>query len=155
VAAGWISDTARKRQENKKRRQNWRARRKPRPLLLLDGPRFSTNRLEADIVVADLTDHNPNVMFELGLRMAIAKKPVCIIKSKDTGRIFDVDNVLRVHEYSENLWNSTVERDVPDLSEHIKAPWDSRNTGSSYIEILTDRSGSTGYGTRPCTHKSA
>jgi hypothetical protein len=43
--------------------------------------------LEADIVVADLTDHNPNVMFELGLRMAIAKKPVCIIKTKDTGRV--------------------------------------------------------------------
>lgn len=26
--------------------------------------------LEADLVVADLTDHNPNVLFELGLRMA-------------------------------------------------------------------------------------
>ena len=68
--------------------------------------------LEADIVVADLTDHNPNVMFELGLRMALGSQPVCIIKSKDTGRVFDVDNVLRVYEYSQNLWPSTVEQNV-------------------------------------------
>jgi hypothetical protein len=27
--------------------------------------------LEADLVIADLTDHNPNVLFELGLRMRI------------------------------------------------------------------------------------
>ena len=59
--------------------------------------------LEADLVIADLTDHNPNVMFELGLRMALGSKPVCIMKSKDTGRVFDVDNVLRVYEYNQNL----------------------------------------------------
>ena len=29
--------------------------------------------LEADLVIADLTEHNPNVMFELGMRMAIDK----------------------------------------------------------------------------------
>ena len=97
--------------------------------------------LEADIVVADLTDHNPNVMFELGLRMAMGKKPVCIIKSKDTGSIFDVDHVLRVHEYSQNLWASTVQNDIPELAEHITATWDARNTGSGYVEILTGRSG--------------
>ena len=94
------------------------------------------------MVIADLTDHNPNVMFELGLRMAIAKKPVSIIKSKDTGRVFDVDNVLRVYEYNQNLWPSTVETNVPELAEHIKATWEARNTGSSYTEILTGRSGS-------------
>jgi nucleoside 2-deoxyribosyltransferase len=96
--------------------------------------------LEADIVLADLTDHNPNVMFELGLRMA-AGKPTSLIKTKDTGRIFDVDNVLRVYEYSENLWKSTVELDVPLLAEHITATWEARDTGSSYVEILTGKSG--------------
>lgn len=97
--------------------------------------------LDADIVVADLTDHNPNVMFELGLRMAMGKKPIAIVKSKDTGRVFDVDNVLRVYEYNQNLWTSSVEKDIPELVEHITATWVARNTGSSYIEILTGRSG--------------
>lgn len=58
--------------------------------------------LEADLVIADLTDHNPNVLFELGVRMA-ADKPVALIKTRDTGRIFDVDNMLRVYEYNQNL----------------------------------------------------
>ena len=31
--------------------------------------------LDADLVVADLTEHNPNVLFELGIRMA-EDKPV-------------------------------------------------------------------------------
>ena len=66
--------------------------------------------LEADLVIADLTDHNPNVLFELGIRMA-ADKPVVIIKSADTGRIFDVDNLLRVYEYSPNLWKSTIDNE--------------------------------------------
>lgn len=97
--------------------------------------------LEADLVIADLTDHNPNVMFELGLRMAQVKKPISILKSKDTGKIFDVDNVLRVYEYNENLWPSTVQRDIPELADHISATWEARNTGSSYVEILTGKSG--------------
>ncbi|HYF69036.1 MAG TPA: hypothetical protein VD884_12920 [Ohtaekwangia sp.] len=57
--------------------------------------------LEADLVIADLTDHNPNVLFELGMRMH-ADLPVALIKTKDTGRIFDVDNMLRVYEYNPN-----------------------------------------------------
>ena len=91
--------------------------------------------MDADLVVADLTDHNPNVLFELGLRLA-QEKPVAIIKSSDTGRIFDVDNMLRVFEYSENLWPSTIKTDVPALEGHIRATWESRNSNRSYISIL-------------------
>lgn len=91
--------------------------------------------MDADIVVADLTDHNPNVLFELGLRMA-EEKPVAIIKSQDTGRIFDVDNMLRVFEYSQNLWPSTLKRDLPSLEGHIKATWDGRESTRTYISIL-------------------
>jgi hypothetical protein len=91
--------------------------------------------LEADLVVADLTDHNPNVLFELGVRMAV-DKPVALIKSKDTGRIFDVDNMLRVYEYNQNLWKSTIEKDVPNLTEHFKAAWDNRNSEQTYMKIL-------------------
>ncbi len=90
---------------------------------------------DADIVLADLTDHNPNVLFELGLRMA-ENKPVAIIKSDDTGRIFDVDNLLRVQEYDANLWPSTVGQDIPKIAEHVKATWENRNAGRSYIDIL-------------------
>lgn len=94
--------------------------------------------IDADLVVADLTDHNPNVLFELGVRMA-QEKPVAIIKTFDTGGIFDVDNLLRVFEYSSNLWTSTVKTDVPRLEGHIRATWEARDTNRSYISILRSR----------------
>jgi len=94
--------------------------------------------LESDLVIADLTDHNPNVLFELGIRMA-QEKAVAIIKSSDTGRIFDVDNMLRVFEYSENLWVSTVKVDAPGLEGHIRATWEGRASTRSYVSILRSR----------------
>ena len=94
--------------------------------------------LDADLVVADLTEHNPNVLFELGMRMA-EDKPVALVRAKGTGPIFDVDNLLRVAEYDPNVWPSTVERDVSTLRDHITAGWDARDSGSSYLSILRNR----------------
>jgi hypothetical protein len=94
--------------------------------------------LDADLVIADLTDHNPNVLFELGLRIA-QDTPVALIKSKDTGRIFDVDNMLRVFEYDQNLWKSTIEKNLPELTEHIEATWSTKG-GHSYLKILRRQS---------------
>jgi hypothetical protein len=91
--------------------------------------------LSADLVIADLTDHNPNVLFELGIRIA-KDLPVVLIKADGTGQIFDVDNMMRVLEYSANLWPTTVKNDVPVMADHIKASWDNRSTSSSYMQIL-------------------
>ncbi len=92
--------------------------------------------LKADLVIADLTDHNPNVLFELGIRIA-KNLPVALIKAEGTGPIFDVDSMMRVSPYSQNLWRTTIERDVPKLTEHIKGAWDNRSTERSYMQILT------------------
>jgi hypothetical protein len=91
--------------------------------------------LAADLVLADLTEHNPNVLFELGMRMA-EDRPVALVRAKGTGAIFDVDNMLRVESYNPNLWPSTVSKDVPRLTEHIKATWDNRDTAPTYLGIL-------------------
>lgn len=91
--------------------------------------------LQADLVVADLTEHNPNVLFELGMRMC-EDKPVALIKATGTGRIFDVDNMLRVVEYDSCLWPTTLRDDLPNLAEHIQATWDSKDTDISYMKLL-------------------
>jgi hypothetical protein len=92
--------------------------------------------LTADLVIADLTDHNPNVLFELGIRIA-KELPVALIKAEGTGPIFDVDNMMRVAPYSPNLWATSVAIDLPRLRDHIKAAWDNRSTARSYMQILT------------------
>jgi len=91
--------------------------------------------LQADLVLADLTEHNPNVLFELGMRMN-ADRPVALIRAKGTGAIFDVDHMLRVEEYNPNLWPSTVAKDVPALTRHIQAAWDDRDSGATFMKIL-------------------
>ena len=78
---------------------------------------------------------NSNVLFELGMRMA-NDKPVALIRAKGTGPVFDVDNMLRVLDYDQNLWSSTVERDLPKLTEHIKATWKNRDSQETYLKIL-------------------
>lgn len=89
--------------------------------------------ISADLILADLTEHNPNVLFELGLAIAFEKK-VVLIRAKGTKPIFDVDNLLRVFDYDQNLWKSTIERDVPNLTDHILAT--ETNNGKSYLELL-------------------
>lgn len=92
--------------------------------------------LSSELIVADLSDHNPSVLFELGIRIA-KELPVALIRSEGTDRIFDVDNMMRVFPYSPNLWPSTVEHDLPKLTDHIKASWNNRMTDRSYMQILT------------------
>jgi nucleoside 2-deoxyribosyltransferase len=94
--------------------------------------------LDADLVIADLTENNPNVLFELGLRIA-EDKPVALIRARGTPAIFDVDNMLRVFEYDPNLWTSTIDHDCPRLTEHVKAAWDNRDSGLTFMKILRER----------------
>jgi hypothetical protein len=91
--------------------------------------------LQADLVLADLTEHNPNVLFELGMRMR-EDRPVALVRARGTGPIFDVDNMLRVEDYSPNMWPSTVERDVPRITEHIRATWENRDSAVTFMKIL-------------------
>jgi hypothetical protein len=51
----------------------------------------------ASIVFADLTDSNPNVMYELGVRHTF-KKPSVMVKARGSQIPFDV-NVYNVFEY--------------------------------------------------------
>jgi hypothetical protein len=91
--------------------------------------------LDADLAICDLTEHNPNVLFELGMRLA-HEKPVALIHAEGTDRVFDVDNVLRVFPSSPNLWRTTLEKDVPSLREHVTATWENNGKSETYIGIL-------------------
>ncbi len=90
---------------------------------------------EADLVVADLTDHNPNVLFELGIRIAL-DKPVLLIRAKGTPPIFDVDQMMRVCEYDARLWKTTLQTDINALTDHVKGAWENREKNPSYMGIL-------------------
>jgi hypothetical protein len=75
----------------------------------------------------------------LGIRIA-QKKPVALIKASGTGRIFDVDNMIRVFEYQTTLWKSSIEADLPSLTEHIRGTWEKREATAPYMNILLNHS---------------
>ena len=89
----------------------------------------------AEIIMADLTEHNPNVLFELGIAIAL-KKPVILIKTEETGQIFDIDNTIRVFSYKSNLWKSTLEKDVPNLATRINAVVNNIGIDKSYFDTF-------------------
>jgi hypothetical protein len=91
--------------------------------------------LDSHLVLCDLTEHNPNVLFELGVRMA-SERPIALVKATGTNPIFDIDHMLRVESYNPNLWPSTVHADVPKLASHIRETWETRETQRSYMSIL-------------------
>lgn len=61
-----------------------------------------------DLVIVDLTDHNPNVFYELGYRVALSK-PIIQLKAKTDTIPFDVANI------------NTIDYDLTDLDEADKA----------------------------------
>lgn len=91
--------------------------------------------IDADLAICDLTEHNPNVLFELGMRLS-HEKPVALIHADGTDRVFDVDNVLRVLSYSPNLWRTTLDKDIPALKEHVTATWQNKDKSETYIGVL-------------------
>jgi hypothetical protein len=91
--------------------------------------------LGADLAICDLTEHNPNVLFELGMRLA-HELPVALVHAEGTERVFDVDNVLRVLAYSPNLWRTTLEGDIPALKAHLEATWQNRQKNETYLGVL-------------------
>jgi len=96
--------------------------------------------LDADLAVCDLTEHNPNVLFELGIRLA-NEKPVALIHAEGTERVFDVDNILRVFSYNSTLWRTTLETDIPNLKEHVVATMDNAGKTETYMGALRNMKG--------------
>ncbi|WP_051667817.1 MULTISPECIES: hypothetical protein [unclassified Microbacterium] len=72
----------------------------------------------ADMVLCDLSDHNPNVFFELGVRTSV-NKPIALVRDEHTELPFDTSN-LNTHRYKStlNAWDTSSE--VEKLKTHIE-----------------------------------
>lgn len=76
---------------------------------------------EYDLIICDTSSNNPNVMFELGLRLAF-DKPVILIKDELTEYSFDISLIEHV-EYTSNLEYASMlkfQKTLSDRINHIK-----------------------------------
>lgn len=96
--------------------------------------RIVQNLYENPIVVCDVSGKNPNVMFELGLRLAF-DKPTIIIKDDETNYSFDTSPIEHL-EYPRSLRFSQIIDFKQQLAEKITATYEKSIQDSGYSPFL-------------------
>ena len=112
-----------------------------KPQLVSDDPaiglihdRIVTNTYTNEIVVCDVSSKNPNVMFELGLRLAF-DKPTIIIKDEKTDYSFDT-GVIEHLNYPSSLRFSSIVKFKTDLVMRISATYKKHQDEPNYSPFL-------------------
>lgn len=96
--------------------------------------RIIQNLYENPIVVCDVSGKNPNVMFELGMRLAF-DKPTIIIKDDKTSYSFDTSPIEHI-EYPRDLRFSRIVDFKLKLADKIKATFEKSINDPSYTTFL-------------------
>lgn len=74
--------------------------------------------VEADMVLCDLSGHNPNVFFELGVRTSL-NKPIALVKDEHTTLPFDTAGI-NTHEYDCSMQGWLTGPEVERLTAHVR-----------------------------------
>lgn len=93
--------------------------------------------IEAPIAICDLSNRNPNVLFELGIRQAF-DKPVVLIQEKGTPKIFDIAP-LRYLEYCKEMKYHDVLSIQQELKDSIEATFEAdgkQGNVNSIVKLL-------------------
>ena len=96
--------------------------------------RIIQNLYDNPIVVCDVSCKNPNVMFELGLRLAF-DKPTIIIKDDKTSYTFDTSPIEHL-EYPRDLRFTQIIEFKELLSSKVKATYDKSINDPDYTTFL-------------------
>lgn len=78
------------------------------------------NLEEADLVLCDISQHNPNVFFELGIRTAL-DRPVVLVKDDKTEKLPFDTSIINTYTYNAALNPWSLENQIVGISEHISA----------------------------------
>ncbi|HBJ68896.1 MAG TPA: hypothetical protein DDZ09_11805 [Alcaligenes faecalis] len=88
----------------------------------------------ADIVVCDVSGKNPNVLFELGMRLAF-DKPTVIIKDDKTGFMFDTSGIEHI-EYPRDLRFSRINAFKENLAKKVLATYNASVNDPNHTTFL-------------------
>jgi hypothetical protein len=88
------------------------------------------NLEQADFVLCDLSDLNPNVLYELGIRTSL-DRPVMHVRDDLTGKIpFDIA-AINTHTYDSSLTPWSLASEIPRLTDFIKGVTGNGNPGNA------------------------
>lgn len=96
--------------------------------------RIIQNLYDNPIIVCDVSGKNPNVMFELGIRLAF-DKPTIIVKDDKTSYSFDTAPIEHL-EYPRDLRFTKIVEFKNSLSEKVKATYEKSQADADYTTFL-------------------
>lgn len=96
--------------------------------------RIVQNLYDNPIIVCDISGRNPNVMFELGMRLAF-DKPTIIIKDDKTPTSFDTSPIEYI-AYPRDLRFSAIVKFKAELANKIKATYEKSTSDITYTTFL-------------------
>jgi len=96
--------------------------------------RIVQNLYENEVVICDVSSKNPNVMFELGLRLAF-DKPTIVIKDDTTNYSFDTSPIEHVG-YPRDLRYSSIIQFKDRLSAKVEATYQAFKNDPEYSTFL-------------------
>lgn len=96
--------------------------------------RIVQNLYENPVVVCDVSGKNPNVMFELGMRLAF-DKPTVIVKDDKTSYAFDTSLIEHL-QYPRDLRYAQIVEFKEELAEKIRATYEKSKTDKDYTTFL-------------------
>ena len=96
--------------------------------------RIIQNLYDNPVVVCDVSGKNPNVMFELGMRLAF-DKPTIIVKDDKTSYSFDTSAIEHI-DYPRDLRFSKIVEFKEKLAAKIKATHDRASSDKNYTTFL-------------------
>lgn len=91
--------------------------------------------IESPMAICDLSNRNPNVLFELGLRQAF-DKPTVLVQECGTPKIFDI-SPLRYTEYRKELKYREVLEDQDFIAEALTATKEATDKGEGINSIVS------------------
>lgn len=92
------------------------------------------NIVEAPMAICDLSNHNPNVLFELGIRQAF-DLPVVLIQECGTPRIFDIATINTI-DYRKDLFYREVLEDREKIRSAILETAQDKRGINSIIKLI-------------------
>lgn len=95
-----------------------------------------TNIYDSDLIICDVSSLNPNVLFELGMRLAFDKQ-VIIVKDEKTNYIFDTNIIFHIN-YESDLNYIAIKDFKEQLHEDIKKALSSNNENAGYLDAFGD-----------------
>lgn len=96
--------------------------------------RIVNNLYSNEIVICDVSSKNPNVMFELGLRLAF-DKPTIIIKDEKSNYSFDIGGIEHL-SYPSSLRFSEITKFKEDLIKRVNASYQKSLEDLNYSPFL-------------------